>query len=1176
MQPAKSLFITLVLSLALTLALFASINLAQPGKPPRNSHAAPRSEINAAIADGVAWLAADQWANGSWDDYMPATCFALSVLQQHAYDLGFDTWDDPGYAYRAHIIQGWEYIFTPTQIVKVSPLPVQTAGDPDANGNGYGISVKGQTYYQGPLVMALEASGTPNRENDGGLDYDDDGNPDTFLELAQDAADWLAYGQVDGGYGRGNWNYLPANNESGYPDQSNGGVATLGLIAAESMGATVPAFVRSELDYAIDHIQCDPWDEGYDPDKAGGAGYTSPCEMPNEYKTGFLVLQMGFYGDAPGEQRFQEALDFIERHWQNPSAQVGWGYNAPTSSYLGLLALMNGLRYNDISLIDTDGDGDHDDEWHNQEPPALPAEDMATFILGRQEDGGVWPSCLWGDETLCTSWALLVLQGAPPPSAGLSVAKTVSPEAADPGQAVTYTLAFGNSGTLTATHVVITDAMPVGQVGNLSYTVSSGVTIIDAGADPPYTWELADLPPGASGVITITGVLSGALPAGYVLTNTATITTTAADSNIRNNNDAARITVQNVAPVAVNDTPPAIVEDSAGNALDVLANDGDANGDDLSVYALGAPDRGGAAVNGVTVITYTPAADFFGAETFTYTVSDGHDGYATAAVVVSVSNLADAPVADDNDYSTLKDTTLAIPAPGVLSNDSDADGDALAAALTSPPALGALSLNGDGAFVYTPTAGFEGDATFSYVASDGVLTDTATVTISVSDDVPTANADAYTTSEDAPLSVLSPGVLGNDNDPNNAPLTATLKSGPAHGALTLHEDGSFVYTPTADYNGPDSFSYRAANGTYKSNPAAVAIHVTAQNDPPLADDDAFSVDEDSVDNALDVLDGDSFAPDAGETLTIYAVGKPDQGGAALNGLTVITYTPAADFVGIEVFTYTVSDGNGGYDSAAVTVTVRNVNDPPTIAEVSDLSTRISTPISAALSISDPDSALEGLWLYAASSNLLLVNGALSGTLMLGDGISFGPGPAGSDAGRTVIITPTAGVTGTTTITITVDDGEYAAHAALALTVVANTPPAFTSAPVETATVGDLYTYHVTAADPDARDALVISATARPGWLTLGVHGPVTRPGQAVTATLSGLPTSADVGANTVTLQVSDGEAVTPQTFVITVVEKDGERLVFLPLVTLAPAARTPQSGPGALENARVLARSERR
>jgi large repetitive protein len=97
---------------------------------------------------------------------------------------------------------------------------------------------------------------------------------------------------------------------------------------------------------------------------------------------------------------------------------------------------------------------------------------------------------------------------------------------------------------------------------------------------------------------------------------------------------------------------------------------------------------------------------------------------------------------------------------------------------------------------------------------------------------PVAAADAYTTAEDTPLMVAPPGVLGNDSDPDHNPLSAVLVSGPSHGTLTLNPDGSFTYTPATNDNGPDSFTYRASDGSLASNLATVAITVTAVNDAP--------------------------------------------------------------------------------------------------------------------------------------------------------------------------------------------------------------------------------------------------------------------------------------------------------------------------------------------------------
>src|SRR5205085_423177 len=152
----------------------------------------------------------------------------------------------------------------------------------------------------------------------------------------------------------------------------------------------------------------------------------------------------------------------------------------------------------------------------------------------------------------------------------------------------------------------------------------------------------------------------------------------------------------------------------------------------------------------------------------------------------------------------------------------DVDGDTLTAVLVSGPTSGTLTLNANGSFTYSPAANFNGSDSFTYKANDGTLdsnTVTVTSTVNAINDAPVAVADSYSTNEDTALTVAAPGVLGNDTDVDNDPLTAAVVSNPAHGSLTLNADGSFTYTPNLNYNGPDSFTYKANDGTVDSNTA---------------------------------------------------------------------------------------------------------------------------------------------------------------------------------------------------------------------------------------------------------------------------------------------------------------------------------------------------------------------
>jgi VCBS repeat-containing protein len=191
-------------------------------------------------------------------------------------------------------------------------------------------------------------------------------------------------------------------------------------------------------------------------------------------------------------------------------------------------------------------------------------------------------------------------------------------------------------------------------------------------------------------------------------------------------------------------------------------------------------------------------------------------------------------------------------------------------------------------------------------------------------EAPVAGDDAYTVAEDNTLTVATPGVLDNDTDADGHPLTANLVTGPAHGSLTLNADGSFSYTPDSNFNGTDTFTYVANDGRDDSNVATVSITINPIADPPVAVDDADST---TIDTAVvvDVLANDSD-PD-GDSLNIV-VPDPDgpaittaNGGSVTSDGAAVTYTPPPGFMGTDTFSYTVSDGNGGTDTATVEVDV---------------------------------------------------------------------------------------------------------------------------------------------------------------------------------------------------------------------------------------------------------------
>lgn len=281
--------------------------------------------------------------------------------------------------------------------------------------------------------------------------------------------------------------------------------------------------------------------------------------------------------------------------------------------------------------------------------------------------------------------------------------------------------------------------------------------------------------------------------------------------------------------------------------------------------------------------------------------------------------------------------------------------------VTDPP-RGTATIVG-GQVQYTPDPNFFGNDTFSYtIVYPGGVTDTATVTVSVSNtaDPPVANNDMFATAANVVLNQPAPGVLANDTDPDinpnlppNSPLNDRITVTDADTTSTLgatvavNADGSFSYDATnvpairalsAGETVNDTFSYTISDRAGATDTATVTITVTGVNDPPDAVNDTFTLDQmNGVPQNLTVLANDDDVD--GDALTITAVTQGSMGGAvqiAPGGLSV-NYQHAADFEGTETFTYTISDGQGGTDTATVTVEViaqalRAVNDQATAVE----------------------------------------------------------------------------------------------------------------------------------------------------------------------------------------------------------------------------------------------------
>src|SRR4051794_11593166 len=287
----------------------------------------------------------------------------------------------------------------------------------------------------------------------------------------------------------------------------------------------------------------------------------------------------------------------------------------------------------------------------------------------------------------------------------------------------------------------------------------------------------------------------------------------------------------NTPPDAVDDTAT-IAEDSGANAIAVLANDTDANSDTLSITAVTQGAHGSVTFS-ATSVSYTPNPNFFGTDSFTYTIDDGHSATDTATVTVTVLNVEDPPTAAD-DSVTIAEDSGANPV-SVLANDSDVDGDALTIAAVTQGAHGAVSFSTT-SVSYTPAHDFFGSDSFTYTISDGnggTASATVHVTVTNVNDPPVAQPDAYAMDQDTTLTVAAPGVLANDTDVDGDALTAHYTA-PAHATLAGAATGGFVYTPNPGFTGTDTFTYRANDGTVDSSAALVTIIVRDTQPPAIS------------------------------------------------------------------------------------------------------------------------------------------------------------------------------------------------------------------------------------------------------------------------------------------------------------------------------------------------------
>jgi VCBS repeat-containing protein len=241
----------------------------------------------------------------------------------------------------------------------------------------------------------------------------------------------------------------------------------------------------------------------------------------------------------------------------------------------------------------------------------------------------------------------------------------------------------------------------------------------------------------------------------------------------------------------------------------------------------------------------------------------------------------DCPVAINDTYEAVEDTTLEVPAgTGVLSNDADEEGNPINVVSNTQPENGAVVLNADGSFAYTPNANYCGPDSFTYAVTDGICDEPVSATVNINvecvNDAPDAVDDTASVDEDS--SVIVP-VLENDVDADGDSLTVESVSEPASGTATDNGDGTITYAPDADFCGADSFQYTISDGELIDT-ATVTITVNCENTCPVAEDDNYDGIYLDVPAGTGLLSND--VDNDGDTITVESYTQPGDGAVTLN------------------------------------------------------------------------------------------------------------------------------------------------------------------------------------------------------------------------------------------------------------------------------------------------------
>jgi len=368
----------------------------------------------------------------------------------------------------------------------------------------------------------------------------------------------------------------------------------------------------------------------------------------------------------------------------------------------------------------------------------------------------------------------------------------------------------------------------------------------------------------------------------------------------------------NVAPV--NDAPVGLnktITTNEDTPVEVLALVGatDIENNTMTIYSAGGAAHGSTSISGGKLF-YTPSKNYFGTDSFTYTISDGNGGFDTKTVNATIISVNDAPVATNDVITISEDSTALIT---ILSNDSDVEDGFFPAAnikITTQPVNGTVAIQSDGKVLYTPKADFYGQDSFKYTVTDsqGLVSNIATATINVTlinDSPKFKTGSTITFTEDTPATF---DVNSYFYDPDGNAFTINSVSSP--NASISFAGNMITYTPKPNYNGIDKITIKLTDSFGATSTLIVDATVTPVNDIPVATNDSFVVVENTA-TKLNVLANDNDVETVLFASSITGLTTPAHGTVSINATDgTILYTPTAGYNGMDSFTYSVKDSNG--------------------------------------------------------------------------------------------------------------------------------------------------------------------------------------------------------------------------------------------------------------------------